>query len=140
MRLLLAIVLVLLASPPVLAQETGKLVGIVTDDTGEPLPGANVVLDGTEYGVATDMDGAFALFRVSPGTYNVTVSFIGFIPQTEQVVITADTETTLSFELVADDSLIFCPVVGYWRPFFSNDPYSSVTLTAEEITRLPVGW
>ncbi|MEO1630118.1 MAG: carboxypeptidase-like regulatory domain-containing protein, partial [Bacteroidota bacterium] len=137
MRLLLAVVVVvlLLASPPALAQETGKLVGIVTDDTGEPLPGANVVLDGTKHGAATDIDGAFVLLDVPPGTYDVTASFVGFERRTQQVVIAAGAALALDFALPPDRSVPDCHVIGYWRPFFSNDPYSSVTLTAEKITR-----
>ena len=52
-------VLLMLVSPlAVLAQSTGKLAGVVTDaETGEPLPGVNVVLEGTTLGTATDIDG-----------------------------------------------------------------------------------
>lgn len=64
---------------------TSSLRGTVTDDTGAPLPGANVVAvhtpSGTRFGAATRSDGQFTLpnLRVG-GPYTVTVSFVGFRP------------------------------------------------------------
>lgn len=62
-----------------LAQGTGKIVGTVTDvNTGEPLLGVNVAVKGTYYGAATDLDGNFSITNITPGTYTVEVSLIGF--------------------------------------------------------------
>ena len=56
-----------------LAQTT--LTGRVTDaETGEPLVGANVFLDGTMRGAATDADGAFRIEGVPPGAYRLVAS------------------------------------------------------------------
>ncbi len=61
------------------AQGRGKIVGVVTEaSTGEPLPGVNILLKGTYYGAATDFDGKFQISNISPGTYIVEVSLIGF--------------------------------------------------------------
>jgi outer membrane receptor protein involved in Fe transport len=69
----------LLCALSVFAQETGVLTGKVTDKkTGEALPGVNVVLKGTYYGSSTDMNGAFRIKNINPGTYNVEFSFIGY--------------------------------------------------------------
>ncbi|SNR17590.1 TonB-dependent receptor [Tenacibaculum jejuense] len=57
--------------------------GKITDDTGEPLPGANVLLvhtpSGTKYGASTDLDGFFRVSNMrTGGPYKLTVSFVGF--------------------------------------------------------------
>ncbi|MCH8569144.1 MAG: carboxypeptidase regulatory-like domain-containing protein [Balneolales bacterium] len=62
---------------------TSSLTGVVTDDTGETLPGANItavhVPSGTSYGTTTRMDGTYRInnMRVG-GPYTITVSFIGY--------------------------------------------------------------
>ncbi len=55
--------------------------GVVIDDTGEPLPGVNVVIKGTNTGVTTGMDGTFEL----PKAETLLVSFIGFESQEIEV-------------------------------------------------------
>jgi len=53
--------------------------GKVTDrDTGEPLPGANVVIQGTLRGAATDVDGNFLIPGVAPGQYTLVISYVGY--------------------------------------------------------------
>ena len=56
----------------VFAGTTGKLTGKVTSkETGEPLIGANVMVDGTPLGAATDLDGNYFILQVPPKTYSV---------------------------------------------------------------------
>ncbi|WP_299833521.1 TonB-dependent receptor [uncultured Tenacibaculum sp.] len=57
--------------------------GKITDDAGEPLPGANVLLvhtpSGTKYGASTDFNGFFRISNMrTGGPYKLTVSFVGF--------------------------------------------------------------
>ena len=61
------------------AGQTGKITGKVLDkETGNPLPGVNVLLEGTSMGAATDANGEFYVMEVPPGLYNVQFSFIGY--------------------------------------------------------------
>ncbi|WP_340077110.1 carboxypeptidase regulatory-like domain-containing protein [Leptobacterium sp. I13] len=62
---------------------TSSLGGQVTDNAGEPLPGANIVAihvpSGTVYGAATDFDGFYRISGMRPGgPYKITISYIGF--------------------------------------------------------------
>lgn len=67
------------ASTLILAQETGNLAGKIVDaKTGEPLPGVNIILKGTYYGAATDINGNFRINSISVGTYLVEISYIGY--------------------------------------------------------------
>ncbi len=63
----------------IFASTTGKVRGKITDSqTGEPLIGANVILKGTTFGAATDINGVFIILRVPPGKFNVESSMIGY--------------------------------------------------------------
>ena len=57
-------------------QQTKKVSGVVTDNTGEPNHGANVVVKGTTEGTVTDMDGKYTLDV--PNNATLSVSFIGY--------------------------------------------------------------
>ena len=62
-----------------LAQTWGKITGFVKDEqTGEPLVGANIILEGTTIGSATDGDGYFIILRIPPGKYTVVASYMGY--------------------------------------------------------------
>jgi len=85
---------------------TSGLRGLVTDDTGAPLPGANVVAvhtpSGTRFGVATRADGYYNLTNLRVGgPYTVTVSFVGFQPfEAEGIQLALGQEQELSVRLV----------------------------------------
>jgi hypothetical protein len=52
----------------VFAGETGKVTGTVTDsENGNPLPGVNVILEGTSLGAASEPNGDFYILNISPG-------------------------------------------------------------------------
>lgn len=81
-HLLMCAVLVIVAMP-LSAQNISsgtanqQITGLVTDDKGEPLIGANVVLKGSSsIGVITDLDGKFSLNAPLQGT--LQISYIGF--------------------------------------------------------------
>jgi|UniRef100_A0A7C6AGA5 hypothetical protein len=82
---------------------TSKIVGKVLDDsTGEPLIGANVIVEGTapEYGAATDEKGEYLIPFVPIGVYSVTATYLGYEKETlRNVVVTSDKITTLDFRL-----------------------------------------
>lgn len=63
-----------LAASSVFAQ--GKITGIVYDENG-PLPGANIVIEGTTVGVVSDFDGTFSLNSAS-ASGKIVISFLGF--------------------------------------------------------------
>nr|WP_321450123.1 TonB-dependent receptor [uncultured Carboxylicivirga sp.] len=81
--------------------QTGILRGKVTDKTtGEELVGAAIVVDGTTTGTITNFMGEYQMPPLEPGTYNIRVQYISYEPQVKQgVVITADGETVLDFQL-----------------------------------------
>ena len=71
----------LLATPRVSihAGETGVVAGQVTDaETGEPLAGVPVVLQGSNRGTVTDAEGHYYLLGVPPGIYTLVYTYVGY--------------------------------------------------------------
>ncbi|MFQ6675109.1 MAG: TonB-dependent receptor domain-containing protein [Fidelibacterota bacterium] len=67
--------------------QTGSITGSVSDTEGMPLVGANVVVEGTELGSSTDMNGIYTISAVPAGTYTVKASYIGYEPSSKTVVV-----------------------------------------------------
>ena len=66
----------------------GAIQGFVRDiSTGEPLPGANVMIQGTSQGTTTNSDGFFVLLNVAPGDYTLRVTYIGYRSQTVRTTV-----------------------------------------------------
>ena len=79
----LVLFILLLAAIPLWSGTTGKISGTVIDKTtSEALPNANVMIEGTTLGAATDVEGQFSILHVPPGVYNVSVSVIGYAKNT----------------------------------------------------------
>ena len=76
------------------AQATGKITGkVVESDFGEGLIGANVFIEGTTLGAATDIEGNYTIVGIQPGKYNVIFSSIGYAKQTVTGVEIKDGKT-----------------------------------------------
>lgn len=83
MNIRLIIVLVTLLLSSTLLAQNGTLHGVIVDkDFGDALFGVNVFIEGTTRGAATDINGEYTISDVEPGIYNVTFSMIGFQKQT----------------------------------------------------------
>lgn len=119
--------------------QTGKIAGIVSDATGEPLPGVNVVIEGTTQGSTTDLNGYYVILNVPPGTYELRASFVGFTSKIIEGVrvnidLTAEVNFTLEEETVGLDEV----VVSAARPVVQRDISASMAnLDAERIENLP---
>ncbi len=60
-------------------QQKGIITGTVLDSqTGEAIVGANVLIENTNIGAATDLDGNFRIENVQPGKYNLIISYISY--------------------------------------------------------------
>ena len=80
----------------------GKIAGVVQDDSGQGLPGANVFAEvgGERVGTTADDMGRYFLLNIPPGTYSVEASYIGHqaVRQT-QIEVRLDLTTTVDFDL-----------------------------------------
>lgn len=140
--LILGISIVLLMMANTLsAGTTGKISGVVTDaETGEPLPGVNIILEGTVRGAATDTQGYYNILTVSPGQYTLKFSMMGYkIALIEEVRVRIDLTTTIHVELeqtVLETEETVTIVAE--RPLVQMDMTSSLaTVSSEEIEISP---
>ncbi|MEZ4699989.1 MAG: TonB-dependent receptor [Rhodothermales bacterium] len=94
-----------LTLPSSYAQQTGSVTGVVTDATdGQALGGANVILTragqaGLAGGAAANIDGMYLISNVQPGTYTVTVRFVGYNEAQFSVTVAAGQTVTLNATL-----------------------------------------
>ncbi len=133
--------LVLLLPFFIYAGTTGKLAGTIKDaQTGEPLVGANVIIEGTNFGAATNLNGEYVILNISPGRYNVKFSFIGYETiAIQNVIIVVDQTTLLQIELNPQTIQVDEIVVTARTPLIQKDVTGSISvITREEIDALPV--
>lgn len=117
----------------------GKLAGKITDsDTEEALIGANIIILNTSLGAACDLDGNYFILNITPGTYDVQVSFVGYsskIIKQVRVVggVTYELNSTLSPGIAMEE------IVVTTEKFFEEKATNTVKVVdAEAIARLPV--
>ncbi len=114
--------------------QSKKISGIVSDrETGESLPGATVIEQGTSNGVITNIDGEFSL-NVGEGAV-LRVSFVGYLPQE----VTVGSNTMLNISLENDfQSLEEVVVVGYGVQKKSDVTGALSRITADVVQERPV--
>ncbi|MCL2510637.1 MAG: carboxypeptidase regulatory-like domain-containing protein [Bacteroidales bacterium] len=144
-RLLLIMWIILTAHSLVFSQGTGSIQGSVRDKgTGETIPFANVAVmssGGTVVtGGQTDFDGKYTIRAITPGTYTLQTSCIGYATlQLTGIVVGADKTVQQNIQLVSTTETL-APVIieGYRVPVFEADQTSSgAIVTADEISKMP---
>ena len=78
------LIVMLLSVGSVMAQ---SISGNVKDEAGVPLPGVNVILEGTSKGSVTDFDGNYSIDNVENGTYTLVASFLGYAKFSQSVTV-----------------------------------------------------
>ncbi len=66
--------------------QDGRISGKILSETGEALPGVSVAVVGTASGTTTNSEGIYEL-RLTSGTYNLSISYIGYETITQQIVV-----------------------------------------------------
>ncbi len=124
------------------AQSGGKISGhVYSQDSGDPLPGANIIIRGTSLGAAADAQGYYFIVNVPPGSHTLEASMIGSNPMIiEQVVVvsklTAKVDFTLTESVIGMEEVV---VQAYRAPPVQKDQtYKVQAFTSQEIRNLPV--
>ena len=103
MKKYLQFILIVLLIPANFLQAgtTGKITGKIVDKTtGEPIPFVNVIIEGTNFGAATDLDGEYVILNLPPGRYNIKAQAIGYQAQIVQnIQVSIDLTSTVDFTL-----------------------------------------
>ena len=128
------------------AQKTGVVRGVVKNkQTQETIVGATVIVEGTQLGAATDLEGNYRINNVPVGSYNLKASIVGYKPQSKfNVSVTSGNDQVISFELeeTGTDLKEFEITFDKNKSAAAVDmvtPLSVQTLTTEEIRSNPGG-
>ena len=120
---------------------TGKVQGTVRDaQTGEVVPGANVVIDGTQRGAVTDSDGFFVILLVDPGTYSMTASLVGYDAQRQtDIRVQTDLTSTVDFQIrEAALELGEITVIAERPPVEPDKTTSKYIMSSEDLEAVPI--
>lgn len=115
------------------AQNTKTITGTITNNTGEPLVGASVVVKGSAEGVSSDSKGEFKI--VAPANATLVFSHVGYVLQE----IPVKDKTTLHISLMPNSNeLSQVVVIGYGTVKKSDLTGSVVSIKAEDLKDVPV--
>jgi hypothetical protein len=123
------------------AGSNGKITGRVTDaETGQPLPGVGVTIEGTLMGASTNVDGFYSILNVPPGKCTVRFSLIGYARTTvENVKVEIDLTTTINQQLKSTTLETGEVVVVAERPVVTKDVSASMfNIESRSVETMPV--
>ena len=123
------------------SQTTGKISGSVTDRINvEPLPGANIYLENTSFGTASDANGNFTIINIPPGKYTLKADMIGYKSvKLERMNISVNRTVSLKIEM--DETVLEGEVVTVEvsRVAQKKDQTGTIkNISGDEINALPV--
>ncbi len=109
-----------------------KVSGVVTDENGQTLPGASIVVAGTTNGTITDLNGNYTIVvsddQISNGQFTLSISFMGY--KKVEKVFTSGTDHTWSLQLQPDTEILQDVVVIGYGTVKKEDATGSVTAIA----------
>lgn len=140
-RAFVTVFLLLLSAAMLFGGTTGKITGVAADaETGEPLPGVNVVLMGSSYGAVTNLEGRYLILNVPPGNHDLRFSLMGYaevVVRSVRVEIDLTTEASARLKpqtLQGEEVVVLAD-----RPLVVRDiSNSQMSIAAEKIEALPV--
>jgi hypothetical protein len=124
-----------------IGQTTGKITGTIKDsETNEALIGANVIVQGTYSGAATDVDGAYYIINIKPGTYTLVIDMIGYKQvKMENVRVSVNRTSNIDVDLVPtviQGETVFVEVEAITA---RKDQTSTIkNISTDQIEKLPV--
>ncbi|MDR7130767.1 TonB-linked SusC/RagA family outer membrane protein [Algoriphagus sp. 4150] len=129
----LRVVLFLLLSVTYSWAQESQVRGTVYDETGQPLPGATILLKGSTVGTTSDLDGKYSISSPANGT--LVISFIGYSP----IEIAVGNQSVIDINLVPDlDDLEEVVVIGYGTAKKSQLTGAISSVGSKEIQELPI--
>ena len=127
------------------AQNNGSISGKVVDKlTQQPIPNANIILDGALKGTGADSNGMYRITGIALKTYNITFSSIGYKPETfYNITINAGNENSINVELEPTANALKEVIIKSNKRSVKaatlETPLSVQRLTSEEIKANPGG-
>ena len=121
------------------ALDGGTIKGKITNDKGEPVVGASVLLSGMDKGTSAGLTGDFTLAGIKPGKYSVQVSAIGYQSIVRDITIADGQVLEMNFQLkTGGNALNEVVVTGYSRQSKRDVTGAASTISADAIAQTPV--
>ncbi len=119
---------------------TGSITGYITDkETGEPLIGANVILEGTSFGSATDVNGKYYIANVPVKNYRIKFSYVGYDAVPVDINIKEKNIAEVNVPLEPGNFTTGEVVVTGNRPLIEKSSTNAIRIMdADQIIHLPV--
>ena len=140
-RKFLILISFVLSSNVIFAQSI-KVYGIITNKlNNDPIPFANIFIEGTNIGTSSDVEGKYEINDLMPGEYNFKCSYIGFKTEYKtEIAVNSNKNLKLEFSLNANSELLNeIEVSGNSFNKTEASPNSLRTISASEIYRSPGG-
>ncbi|WP_340107025.1 TonB-dependent receptor [Rhodohalobacter sp. 8-1] len=139
-RFLILLIGLFLCSGSVLAQNA-TIQGMITDKaTGQPLYGANVVLESLAndviLGASADSEGFYSLSSIEPGTWIVRISFIGYVAEEDTITLESGENRSINGSLRPDEAMMDELVVEGATGAVMRDE-GRQRITPSDLTRIP---
>jgi outer membrane receptor protein involved in Fe transport len=140
--LILSVLLIILVTAiSALAGTVGKIAGTIIDsETGVPIPGVSVRIDGSSMGAAASPEGNYVILNIPPGTYTLIASTVGYNKYTAKgVEVQADVTVEQNFKLVssavqATDIVVTVPKKAIDKYLSSNE----LKVNSDQMSTMPV--
>jgi outer membrane receptor protein involved in Fe transport len=139
--MILIVLISLMTSAGSFAGVTGKITGVIKDkDTGEPLIGANVIVEGTSRGAAADDQGRYVIINMPPGTYNLTFRMMGYqTTKVTEVTVYSDRiapiDCNMKVTILEGEEVV---IIAGREPIEFDRTNSAAYVSQKEIEALPV--
>lgn len=142
MKPIILIIFILCLFTAAWAGQTGKITGKVFDvANSEALPAVNVIVEGTTYGAATDLEGDYIILNIPPGTYSLIANMIGYkTMRVSNVKVSVDRTTRVDFKLESTVlELGEALTVVAEQPIIQKDlTATAYAVSSDEIQKMPV--
>ena len=139
--MILTVLIALMTSYGSFAGVTGKITGVIKDkDTGEPLIGANIIVEGTSRGAAADGKGRYVIINMPPGSYTLIIRMMGYqTTKVTDVTVYSDRIATvdckLKITILEGEEVV---IVAGREPVEFDRTNSAAYVSKKEIDALPV--
>ncbi|WP_232734740.1 TonB-dependent receptor [Polaribacter sp. ALD11] len=98
-----------------LSAQTGNIKGLIIDENGISVPGANIVIENLKKGDISDFDGRFTILSVSAKKHIIKVSYLGYNDITKEVLVKENETVTVEFELNSESIQLDNIVIKSYR-------------------------
>jgi TonB-dependent starch-binding outer membrane protein SusC len=117
-----------------------KIRGRVVDEKGEAVIGATVTIEKTKFGTVTDALGVYEIKELTPGTYKVRISYIGYVANVTDMATVADDVTATPVSKLVEDqqALDDVVVVGYGTKLKREMTGAVAKINAKELNDMPI--